>query len=99
MVPVIWQVPYDEGRGGTTSLGAFALLLPSRLSSLATSPRACSSTSRRACLPQYSPFCMPAPRSVVLRAGFGGLAQLLAGMWEARRGKMFGESSHRVETV
>ena len=25
--------------------------------------------------------------------GFGGLAQLLAGMWEARRGKMFGATA------
>ena len=75
---------------GTTSLGAFALLLPSRLSSLATSAlalarpppaeHACHSTHRSACL---------RPAVWCFALGFGGLAQLLAGMWEARRGKMF----------
>ena len=80
---------------GTTSLGGFMhFLLPCVLLSPAISLRKSWTT---CCTHRVS--TVLTVRTVASIAvwcfalGFGGLAQLLAGMWEARRGKMFGATA------
>ncbi len=81
---------------GTTSLGGFAPLQLPRMSFT----RAVVSPLSTRLMRHFHAKWHGAHQFAYLRLavwcfalGFGGLAQLLAGMWEARRGKMFGESS------